>query len=288
MGVKIKAEIPESFFARAAIEYMERTYLKITTVEYAGRIGIASVLLLQSVFMIAVQNPTLAFDVASIKPANSGRPGMSIETEPGRFKAINATVSFFIQYAYGVKEFQLSGGPSWMGSDKFDIDAKSEIKGQDPGDREFPPMMRTLLVDRFQLKVHWETRSMPVFNLVVAKGGPKFEHASQSANPGTRRNNSGQITISKGTLASLASSLSNILGKIVIDKTGLIGDFDMTLKWTPDDYQQAPFRPNGPPPDPNNPSIFTALQEQLGLRLEDSRGPVEVVVVDSVQKPSAN
>jgi uncharacterized protein (TIGR03435 family) len=129
---------------------------------------------------------------------------------------------------------------------------------------------------------------MPVFNLVVAKGGPKFKHASESANPGTRRSNSGQITISKGPVASLASFLSNILGKRVIDKTGLTGDYNMTLKWTPDDYQQPPLRPNGPPPDPNNPSIFTALQEQLGLRLEGSRGPVEVIVVDSVQKPSAN
>src|SRR5215469_8301443 len=102
-------------------------------------------------FLIAVvpsahaQSSRPEFEVASIRPANSGRPGISIETEPGRFKAINATVSFLIQYAYGIKEFQLIGGPSWMGSDKFDIDAKSETKGQDLGDREFPPMIRTLL-----------------------------------------------------------------------------------------------------------------------------------------------
>src|SRR5690349_18869129 len=119
--------------------------LKMKTVEDSGRIAITAALLLLCVRIVAAQNSTTAFEVASIRPANSGRPGISIETEPGRFKAINATVSFFIQYAYGIKEYQLSGGPSWMGSDKFDIDAKSETKGQDLGDREFPSMMRTLL-----------------------------------------------------------------------------------------------------------------------------------------------
>jgi uncharacterized protein (TIGR03435 family) len=232
----------------------------------------------------AAQNPTLAFDVASIKPANSGRPGMSIETEGGRFKAINATVSFLIQYAYGIKGFQLSGGPGWMDSDKFDIDATGETK---TGDREFPKMMRALLADRFQLKSHQETRTLPVFDLVVAKDGPKFNHAPETATGGTR-GGGGQINISKGTVANLASLLSNILGRKVIDRTGLTGDYDMTLRWTPDDYQPPPLKPNGPPPDPNNPSIFTAVQEQLGLRLESSKRPVEVIVVDSVQKPSEN
>src|SRR5215471_3446391 len=232
----------------------------------------------------AAQNTPTAFDVASVKPANSGRPGMSIETEPGRFKAINATVSFLIQYAYTIKDFQLSGGPGWMGSDKFDIDARGEAQ---TGDREFPPMMRKLLADRFQLKFHQETKTLPVFDLVVAKDGPKFSRAPETAQGGTRAN-SGQLTISKGTLASLASILSNILGKRVIDKTGLTGEYEMKLKWTPDDFQPPPLRPNGPPPDANNPSIFTAIQEQLGLKLESARGPVEVLVIDRLEKPTEN
>jgi uncharacterized protein (TIGR03435 family) len=238
------------------------------------RIGLTAVLLL-------AQHVT--FDVASVKPANSGRPGMSIQTETGRFKAINATVSFLIQYAYGIKDFQLSGGPGWMDSDKFDIDAT----GEKADDRQFPQMMRSLLTDRFQLKFHRDTRTLPVFDLVVTKDGPKFKHATDTEVAGTR-GGGGQITVSKGTLANLASLLSNILGRKVIDKTGLAGDYDMTLKWTPDDYQPPPLKPNGPPPDPNSPSIFTAVQEQLGLKLESSKGPVEVIVVDSVQKPSEN
>jgi uncharacterized protein (TIGR03435 family) len=148
-------------------------------------------------------------------------------------------------------------------------------------------MMRTLLEDRFQLKFHWETRTMPVFDLVVTKGGPKFAHATETEKSGAQRN-SGQITISKGTVAGLASTLSNILGRRVLDKTGLTGDYDMTLKWTPDDYQAAPLRPNGPPPDPNSPSIFTALREQLGLKLGSTKGPVDVVVIDSVSRPTEN
>jgi uncharacterized protein (TIGR03435 family) len=231
----------------------------------------------------AAQNTPPAFEVASIKPASSGRPGMSIQTDPGRFKAINATVSFLIQYAYNIRDFQLSGGPAWMGSDTFDVDATAENADY----RQFPVMVRSLLADRFQLKFHQETRTLPVYDLVVAKDGPKFKPAPETATDSTRRS-SGQITMSKGTVAALASALSNILGRKVIDKTGLTGDYDMTLKWTPDDYQPPPLRPNGPPPDPNSPSIFTALQEQLGLKLESSRGPVEVIVVDSVHKPSVN
>ena len=238
------------------------------------RIGLTAVLLLTQ---------QLAFDVASIKPANSGRPGMSIQTDPGRFKAINANVSFLIQYAYNIRDFQLTGGPAWMDSDTFDIDAT----GENADYRQFPLMMRTLLENRFQLKFHQETRPLPIYDLVVARDGPKFKHAPETATGSTRRS-SGQITISKGTVAALASALSNILGRKVIDKTGLTGDYDMTLKWTPDEYQPPPLKPNAPPPDPNNPSIFTAIQEQLGLKLESSKGPVEVIVVDSVQKPTEN
>jgi uncharacterized protein (TIGR03435 family) len=89
-------------------------------------------------------------------------------------------------------------------------------------------------------------------------------------------------------MASVASTLSNILGKKVIDKTALTGEYELKLKWTPDDYQAPPLRPNAPPPDPNNPSIFTAIQEQLGLKLESAKGPVEVLVIDSVSKPTEN
>lgn len=245
---------------------------------------VVTALLITGAATAHAQSSRPQFEVASIKPANSGRPGMSIETEPGRFKAINATVSFLIQYAYGIKDFQLSGGPGWMGSDKFDIDAKGEAK---TGDREFPSMMRTLLADRFQLKSHQETRTLPVFDLVVAKDGPKFSRAPETAQSGTRGNR-GQLTISKGTMASLASTLSNILRKKVVDKTGLMGEYEMKLKWTPDDFQPPPLQPNGPPPDPNTPSIFTAIQEQLGLKLESSKGPVEVLVIDSISKPTEN
>jgi uncharacterized protein (TIGR03435 family) len=128
---------------------------------------------------------------------------MSIETEPGRFKAINATVSFLIQYAYSIKDFQLSGGPGWMGSDKFDIDAKGEAQ---TGDREFPPMMQALLMERFQLRFHRETRELPVYELVLAKNGPKLAPASEGESGSTRRNGAGQLVIKSGAVAGLASN----------------------------------------------------------------------------------
>jgi uncharacterized protein (TIGR03435 family) len=256
---------------------------------YTKKIGLAAfIIALASIPVAHAQSSRPAFEVASVKPSNSGRPGMSIETEPGRFKAINATVSFLIQYAFSLKDFQLSGGPGWIGSDKFDIDARSEAKAQDLGDREFPPMMRTLLADRFHLKFHREMKELPVYALTVAKGGPKLTPAPKEENRSTRRSAGGQLTVMNGTVANLASALSNILGRTVVENTGLIGSYDMTLKWTPDEYQAPPLRPDLPPADPNGPSIFTALQEQLGLKLESAKGPVEVLVIDSVSKPSEN
>jgi len=244
---------------------------------------IAIVLGMAAVGVATAQNFT--FEVAAIRPSNSGRPGMSIETDAGRFKAINATVSFLIQYAYGVKDFQLIGGPGWIGSDKYDIEAKSEIKAND---REFPSMMQALLADRFQLKFHRETREFPIFGLVVAKGGPKLTPASETGNDGTRVRN-GLLTITNGTVANLASTLTNMLGRRVLDKTGLSGRYDIALKWTPDFGQAPPLRPDAPPADPNGPSIFTAVQDQLGLRLESTKGPLDVLVIDKVLKtPTEN
>jgi bla regulator protein BlaR1 len=233
----------------------------------------------------APQDARRAFEVALVKPSSSGRPGTSIETDPGRFKAINATVRFLIMYAYGIKDFQLTGGPGWIGSETYDIEAKSDIK---TGDREFPVMTQTLLADRFQLKFHRETRELPVYSLVLAKNGPKLAPAPEAEDKSTRGNGRGELTIKNGKVANLASALSNILGRTVVDNTGLTGSYDLTLKWTPDEYQPPPLRPNLPPADPNGPSIFTALQEQLGLKLESTKGPIAVLVVDSAQKPEPN
>src|SRR5262249_12231255 len=154
----------------------------------------------------------------------------------------------------------------------YDIDARSDIRAED---REFPAMMQALLTDRFHLRFHREARELPVYELVAVKRGPKLTPASKGESGSTRRNGAGPLVIKSGTLVGLASPLSTILARKVFDTTGLTGNYDMTLMWTPDDYQPPPLRPNGPPPDPNNPSIFTVIQEQLGLKLESAKGPVE-------------
>jgi uncharacterized protein (TIGR03435 family) len=226
----------------------------------------------------------LTFEVASIKPSSSGRPGISIQTSPGRFKAINATVRFLFVYAYGIKDFQLMGGPDWVSSDAYDIEATSGPKGNE---RDFPLMTRALLENRFQLKFHRDTKELPVYEMVVAKSGLKLLPSADGEAPATRGRR-GDLVIKAGTMANLASSLSTILGRKVVDKTKLNKKYDMSLKWTPDEFQAPPLRPDAPPADPNAPSIFTAIQEQLGLALESSTGPVEVFIIDSVQRPTEN
>jgi uncharacterized protein (TIGR03435 family) len=251
------------------------------------------------------------FEVASIKPADPNDRGTRIGFQPGgRFVANGITVNFLLQQAYAVRDFQISGGPGWVGSERFNISAKPDAetaaeiqKGNgNPfnGNSTMSLMLRSLLEDRFQLKLTRETREMPVYDLVVAKGGSKLKESSVPTGDGSGRGGGPQIRMGRGLLTFkagpmeiLAMQLSNQLGRTVIDKTGLKGNYDFELKWTPDLGQQ-PLGPRevggpegAPPVDSNGPSIFTALQE-LGLKLESTKGPVEILVIDHVEKPTEN
>ena len=253
---------------------------------------------------------TPSFEVASIKPNHSGDRRVGFQMQPGgRFAATNITVKQLIFFAYGIKENQLSGGPSWIDSDHYDISAK-------PEDRATPDqvklMLRTLLADRFNLVFREETKELPVYVLTVAKNGPKLAESKVPAEPAnpepgrgpgrggrTMRIGGGVLEAQGVTVSDFTNQLAMILGRNVIDKTGLTGRYDFNLKYTPDESQAAMFRgpgdgPGGgrdggpPPPDPNGPSIFSAVQEQLGLKLEAQKGPVEVYLIDSIEKPSEN
>ncbi len=237
------------------------------------------------------------FEVASIKPSAPGTHGMQIQTTPGgRLVTKNVNVKFLIQFAYGVKGFQITGGPGWMNSEAYDVEAKPESEDRKVTDAELKQMVRALLTERFKLTLHHDTKEMPVYVLLAGKGGPKLQQAEGER--GQMRMGRGLMSAKKVTMAQLANSLANQLGRNVIDQTGLTGGFDFELKWTPDETQ--PFGPkemmraDGLPPgapspgDPAGPSIFTALQEQLGLRLEGQKGPVEILVIDGVEKPSEN
>jgi uncharacterized protein (TIGR03435 family) len=253
-----------------------------------------------------------AFEVASIKPSQENR-FMAVRALPGGRLAANAPVRLLIQNAYGLQSFQIAGGPAWVESDRFEIDAKA-TGGADRA--QIMTMLQSLLEERFQLRSHRETRQLPVYELVAAKGGPKLPPAkagdcsSADAPPPPGRGQPmafpcGRVGIqgeSSGArmegrqvaMVEFLRMLAGLMGRAVLDKTGVTGTFDVHLKFAPDSTTaglSAMAPPGAAPPadiSPENPSIFSALQEQLGLKLESAKGPVEVLVIDHVERPSAN
>jgi uncharacterized protein (TIGR03435 family) len=241
------------------------------------------------------------FVVASIK-RNTPSCCASGGVGNGGSRNKDVTLKMLIGTAYQVQEFQISGGPGWIGSDRFDVEGKAE----DPKANfdQLRLMLQSLLEDRFKLKLHRETKEIPVYALVVGKGGPKIAlnpdqtspEVNGPAQPGAGPNR-GAIRIGAGslignavTMSLFARFLSQRLDRLVIDKTSLAGRFNVQLQWTPTEGEN-PFDPGGnalPPADPSRPSVFTAVQEQLGLKLESARGTVEILVIDHAEQPTAN
>ena len=236
------------------------------------------------------QESPATFEVASVKPSE-GLGGLTRYLPNGGIRFTGVTMKSLVSIAYGVRPFQVIGGPGWIDTDGFEVDASPPIESGSPADpatlsreqRKVGERLRSLLADRFGLTVHSETREQPVYSLVVAKGGPKLkEPADKSQN--FIRGGRGSIIGQSVVLRLLVMNLSNQLDRPVIDKTGLTGSYDFELKWTPD------AGPDGPPPpsDTDAPSLFTALSDQLGLKLESAKGPVQVWVIDGVERPSLN
>lgn len=243
----------------------------------------------------AAQTGAQSFEVASIKPNAASDNRIMIRMEPGgRFNATGITVKALIGLAYNIRDFQVINAPGWLGVERYDISAKAP---DGMGDRLsmdiIRPMLKGLLEERFVLKTHQEAKEMPVFALVLSKNGHKLTPTAggQGAN---MRMGRGQLTASKVSMPMLAQQLSAQLGRTVLDKTELAGEFDIKLEWTPE-HGQGGVVSSGPPPpdalpaaDSSGPTIFTALQEQLGLRLESTKGPVPMIVIDRVEKPTEN
>ena len=256
-----------------------------------------------------------AFEVASVKPNKSGDGRVMLGLQPGgRFNATNVPLRLLLRQAFNVQEFQIVGGPDWLGSDRFDVVAKAP-EGEFTADR-MRPMLRSLLAERFQLAVHNETREMPVYVLAKARAdgklGPNMTPAAvdcaavmrgrRAGGPPPAPSQPGQkvecgFMIGPGRMnaggmpmTNLAQSLSPLVGRIVLDKTELTGDYDFELTYSPEGLAGLPPLLNGAPPpvDPNAPTIFTALQEQLGLKLDSRQGPVDVIVIDRVEQPVAD
>lgn len=215
-----------------------------------------------------------AFEVASINPSDPADVGNQAFASPGgRFTGINATLKSLMRYAYSLQDYQVVGASGWMDSAGYDIKAKAESDTV----RDFRPMVQTLLADRFQLKFHRETKELPVYLLVVGKNGPNL-HAVSKAGIGVGMGR-GRFNGRGADMQTLASVLSGQLGRLVFDRTGISGFYDFLLTFEPDDNRTT---------DTAGPSLFTALQEQLGLKLESQKGQVETLVIDHAERPSAN
>ena len=231
----------------------------------------------------------LVFEAATVKPNTSGSGASSTNSTNGLLRITNQTLQNMIQYAFNVRDFQVSGGPGWMRSERYDVTAKPENGAHDA---QMKQMLQSLLAERFQLRFHRETREGPVYVLLVGKNGSKLQPAAESYNSGINSGRSGDTGKStmKGTnitTQGLAESLAARIGRPVIDKTGLTGKFDFDLAWVPDLTLSAGGA-DSPSPDASGPSIFTAVQEQLGLRLESQRGPIDILVIDRAEKPTEN
>ena len=218
--------------------------------------------------------PQPAFEVASIKPNASGEMSSRSGTRPGgRYIGTNMSLKGLVMQAYGLQHFQVTGGPGWIETDRYDINAKGE---ENVPERQISLMLQSLLAERFKLKVHRETKESGIYSLVVGKNGVKLQPSSAqgvSFGVGGRK-----ITAQGASMADLANLLTIQVRQPVLDKTGVAGRFDITLSWVPDAASATAGVDAAP-------SIFTVIQEQLGLRLEPGKGPVEILVIDSAEKP---
>jgi uncharacterized protein (TIGR03435 family) len=220
-----------------------------------------------------------AFEVASIKRNLSGGTNTQINISNGRFVATNASMKTLIRNAYDILPFQLAGEPRWLDSEMYDIVATRGSGGK-TSQEEFQLLLQSLLADRFRLKVHWETRETSVYALLVDKNGSKLQPGSADEHTGINTQKGLAKVHMQGTaepISILAGNLGNQLGRFVLDKTGLPGVYDWVLEWSPDPSAEAAL-----------PSLFTALREQLGLRLEGQKGPMQVLVIDNAERPSEN
>lgn len=303
-----------------------------------SRCGVVAGVALLSLFGVAPMRAQLTlpqngetlptFEVATIKPSQPDTHRMSIQSMPDGYRMENVELSLIIKNAYGANsDAQLIGGPQALLDKHFDVQTKMDANdaaqlkalSQDDRQRRMALMMQALLRDRFQLKMHVETRELPIYVLVVAKGGPKLQPTAPAASEpapelgtGTQpiqlpdqplhrpphgswvmrmSSTKAEMSVSGGTMERLAQMLTvweSAEGRVVFDRTGLAGKYDWHLEWTPEGMGMAQKGADGSTPESDAPGLFTALQEQLGLRLEPQKGQVQVVVIDHLEAPSPN
>lgn len=263
---------------------------RIPRIYILGAIGLA----VSAAFSQTAERPP-EFEVASVKPANPSAAGrITMKKDPGTITMLNVTLRDYISQAYNVEDYQIFG-PDWLGSERYDIVAR--FTPGTPKERLLL-MRQKLLADRFKLVVHREKKVMPVYALVVAKGGLKIQKAEEGAN--MTKLTRGHMVLRRVSLSLLAEILSSHMDRPVLDQSGVEGVFDITLDWVPDDTQakmgiaggdRTPGGPGTltPANDPQGLSIFEALQEKLGLKLQTKKEAVEVLAIDHAERvPTEN
>jgi uncharacterized protein (TIGR03435 family) len=220
-----------------------------------------------------------SFDVVSIRHNNTGAHRSSERTNPGHVMAENITPSSMIQQAFGIRASQIEGAPGWIETDQYDLQATTGT-AKDLNDIELQPYWQSMLATRFRMKYHREAKEMQVYALTVAKGGPKLPVNTGGGDASTHlASNAHHVSLTSThiSMPRFAELLAKRLDRDVIDKTGLTGVYDVKLDWSPDLSTDTGFS-----------SIFTALQEQLGLKLESGNGPVEIIAIDNIERPTEN
>jgi uncharacterized protein (TIGR03435 family) len=233
------------------------------------------------------------FDVLTVKPSDPNRPGKLFTVRGRHVKTINTNVNDLITFAYGLHARQIVDGPAWFGTEKFDLDGVPDVEGQ-PSSEQLKMLIQNALTERFKLTFHHGQRELSVYALTVGKGGPKMTVTADKVSDHRsflfRR--LGELTVSNSTMKDFCDGMqAAVMDKPMVDHTGLTDRYDFQLSWTADESQFAQMGATVPPPtdDPKAPpSLYTALQEQLGLKLDPVKAAADVFVIDRVEKPSAN
>ena len=257
----------------------------------------AAILLLVAQSCLAQSVPTMAadadptFEVATIKPSQPDEQ-RSVVVQGTRLVTADTSLVDLMMFAYGVHPLQIVDGPEWLKTEKFDVVVQPSLPGR-PSTAQMRSIVQKLLADHFKLALHHAQRELPVYRIVTAKGGPKLTPSTkeeQGNNTAAIGITAGRMTVSNATLSEFASLMQRYvrLDRPIVDHTGIAGKYDFKLSWTPD-FSQFDGNPPGPVRnDENAPSLYTAIQEQLGLKLEAVKEPADVLVIDHVEKPSEN
>jgi len=241
--------------------------------------------------MAADANP--AFEVATIKPSGPEERGPRFEFQRRRFSVIHTSLNDLIRFSYGLQQRQIAGAPDWVTAENYDISAEPDGEGE-PSIKQWQSMVKKLMADRFQLKLHYEKRELTVYVLTVARTGAKMirSQSDPASPPGLGFGPPGNFGATNATMADFAEALGQgALDRPVVDQTGLAGRFDFRLTWTPDEAHFGAVGGSKPSPTESAdapPDLFTAIQEGLGLKLLSTKAPVDVIVIDHAEKPSAN